>query len=143
MEPISVKAILHTSCGVLFVKNPRGEWELPGGRPEAGEGLEAALVREVREECGLTVAASTYLSSQSCEILPGKRVLLVFFRCECAGDPAELRLSDEHTDHRWVDMASEQPSMLPDYYWQACRLAGARTPRRLAWPRWHGLFRCK
>ncbi|MCC7634806.1 methyltransferase domain-containing protein [Stenotrophomonas rhizophila] len=125
MEPVSVKAILQSPHGVLFVKNPRGEWELPGGRPEAGEGLEAALAREVEEECGLTITSACYLDSQSCEIIPGRRVLLVFFRCEYTGHA--MRLSEEHTDYRWVDLAGEQPTRLPDFYWQACSAAMNRT----------------
>lgn len=121
MEPISAKAILHSPRGVLFVNNPRGEWELPGGRPEAGENLEDALVREVQEECGLDVTATVYVGSRSCEILPGKRVLLVFFRCEFATGNAELSLSEEHTAYHWVDMAGKRPDQLPDFYWEACQ----------------------
>ena len=33
MVPISVKGILRGVRGILFLKNPRGELELPGGGP--------------------------------------------------------------------------------------------------------------
>ncbi|WP_042885910.1 NUDIX hydrolase [Cupriavidus necator] len=119
MEPVSVKAIMQGPRGVLFVKNPRDELELPGGRPEAGEGLESALVREVKEECGLAITKTAYVGSQSCEIIPGKRVLLVFFRCEFTS--RDLVLSEEHTAYEWIDVAAKKPEMLPDFYWKFCQ----------------------
>ena len=38
-----------------------GRWELPGGKVEAGESPEAALVREVREELGCDIAVTGWL----------------------------------------------------------------------------------
>ena len=47
--PLSVKGVLiHRAC-VLLLLNERGEWDLPGGRPEPGEDHRTALVREVRD----------------------------------------------------------------------------------------------
>lgn len=40
----------------------RGRWVVPGGTVELGETLEEALVREMREETGLTVAPVAFLT---------------------------------------------------------------------------------
>lgn len=40
---------------VLLVKSPRRGWEFPGGQVEVGESLPQALMREIREESGVTV----------------------------------------------------------------------------------------
>jgi ADP-ribose pyrophosphatase YjhB (NUDIX family) len=55
-----VGAVVHDAAGRLLLiqrgHDPhRGRWSLPGGRIEAGESPEQAVVREVREETGLEV----------------------------------------------------------------------------------------
>lgn len=57
-----VGAIISDGAGrLLLIKRGhepgKGLWSLPGGRVEAGESDEQAVVREVREETGLIVAA--------------------------------------------------------------------------------------
>jgi len=39
---------------VAFVRHPTRGWELPGGHVEPGEDPEVALMRELKEETGLT-----------------------------------------------------------------------------------------
>ena len=51
--------VVHEDGRVLLVKRAheplKGEWSLPGGGVEVGETLDAAVVRELLEETGLTV----------------------------------------------------------------------------------------
>src|SRR3954468_9082613 len=54
-HPLSIKGVVIGDGRVLLLLNERGEWDLPGGRPDPGEDHRAALAREVREEAGLVV----------------------------------------------------------------------------------------
>nr|WP_231748993.1 MULTISPECIES: NUDIX hydrolase [Burkholderia] len=118
MVTTSVKAIIRSGNAVLFLRNPRGEWELPGGRPESGESLEAALRREVLEECALTITSMRYAGSRSCEVVPGGHVLIVCFRCEFDGHA--IAISDEHDRFGWIDARAPKPGNLPAFYWAFC-----------------------
>ncbi|RUL73066.1 NUDIX domain-containing protein [Dyella choica] len=116
--PISVKAIMWRGKSVLFLKNPRGEWELPGGRPEPGEDEPQTVIREVKEECGFEITSARPIGRQVCEVLPGKWVDIRFFDCDFVQDTPNL--SDEHTDARWIPIEESRPRDLPEFYWAAC-----------------------
>jgi 8-oxo-dGTP diphosphatase len=54
-------ALIDADDRVLIARRPEGKamaglWEFPGGKVEPGERPEAALIRELAEELGLTVA---------------------------------------------------------------------------------------
>ena len=80
-HPVSVKGVLIQEGGVLLLLNERGEWDLPGGRPDPGEDHRAALKREVREEAGLEVEVGVALEGHLFEVLPGRFVQIEVFAC--------------------------------------------------------------
>src|SRR4051812_29124994 len=52
---------------IALITTGDGRWNLPGGHPEAGETLEAALEREVWEEARARVVRSQYIGCQQIE----------------------------------------------------------------------------
>ncbi len=83
---------------VLLVKNSRDEWELPGGRIDAGEEHSQTLSREFLEELSIVVALSAPIDSYLFEVIPGRYVFIVTYGCRLVGEfrPA---ISHEHTEH--------------------------------------------
>jgi 8-oxo-dGTP diphosphatase len=55
-------ALIDADGRVLLAQRPKGKaleglWEFPGGKVDTGEGPEDALIRELKEELGITVKA--------------------------------------------------------------------------------------
>jgi ADP-ribose pyrophosphatase YjhB (NUDIX family) len=102
-----VGAIITDPTGrLLLIKRGHepeaGRWSLPGGRIEPGESDEQALVREVREETGLTVSAGRLIGSVD-RPQPGGRVLVIRdYAAEVTG--GDLAAGDDAADARWVSL---------------------------------------
>lgn len=84
MKRIAVAAgiICHADEVLLALraddKHQGGLWEFPGGKIEAGESAEQALVRELKEELGLDVADISLFQQLDYDY-PDKHVSLLFY----------------------------------------------------------------
>jgi 8-oxo-dGTP diphosphatase len=93
-----VAAALRIPDGrVLVQRRPAGKsmaglWEFPGGKIDAGETPEAALVRELREELGIAVSINALIpvTFASADIAAGRLVLLLYRIETWVGEPEPL-----------------------------------------------------
>jgi 8-oxo-dGTP diphosphatase len=114
---LGVGALIFDGEQILLVERGKppleGYWSLPGGLVEAGERLEDAVVREVREETGLLVTARR-LASVFERIMPDQageceyHYVLVDFYCSVTG--GVLQPGDDSRSARWFAL-SELPNV--------------------------------
>jgi len=102
MTPVACAIIEDEDRRVLLGKRPEGKclggfWEFPGGKIEAGESAEAALVRELEEE--LLIQTQVVQTLESVEHHYDKfSIRLIPFRAKIlAGIPTPT----EHSDLGW------------------------------------------
>ncbi|MBM3310060.1 MAG: (deoxy)nucleoside triphosphate pyrophosphohydrolase [Candidatus Aminicenantes bacterium] len=89
-------AVIENEAGVLITRRKAGGrfgglWEFPGGKVEAGETAPDALVREIREELGLTVEVGESLGVFRYLAAEGNLEILAF-RASVSG--GEIALAD-------------------------------------------------
>jgi NAD+ diphosphatase len=103
---------------LLLVRHSYGPtelWALVAGFLEAGESLEQAVHREVREEVGLELGELTYFGSQPWA-MSGPGVVLAGFTAECADARAEPVIDGrELTQARWFPLDALPAELPPSY----------------------------
>src|SRR6266480_4091552 len=97
-------AVIRRDGDLLLCRRPSHKrhgqlWEFPGGKLLAGEYLERAAKRELREELGVDVERVGRLLFEQQD--PGSRFLIQFIEVTISGTPHPL----EHEQLEWVPPA--------------------------------------
>lgn len=86
-----------------------GMWEFPGGKVEPKEAPEDAVVRELLEECGVTVRVVDLMEA-TFHAYPERDVLVLFYECELeSGEVQHLGVAD----HVWCEATDIERYELP------------------------------
>lgn len=94
-------AIIEYDGRVLALRqHHRRGWSLPGGLVEAGEQPQDAVVREVREETGLSIEPGSVMAVP---FGTDVRHIDILFRIECDRLP-EVRVSSEALEYGWFTL---------------------------------------
>ncbi len=112
---VSVKGVLVRDGRVLLLKNERDEWELPGGKLEAGEEPPACVAREIAEETGLTVTTGPILDAWQYHVGEGRDVLIVTYGCHLNGSDSPT-ISEEHSEIGFFAPADVAGLRMPSGY---------------------------
>ena len=110
---VSAVALIDADGRVLLAQRPEGKsmaglWEFPGGKVEAGETPEAALIRELKEELGINtwqscLAPLTFAS----HAYPDFHLLMPLFACR--------KWQGNATPREGQTLAWVRPAALRDY----------------------------
>ena len=115
---------------VAVVHRPRyGDWSLPKGKLERGEGWEAAARREVAEETGLECELDRELEPARYLDRKGRSKLVRFWLMRPRSGAGEFTPNDEVDELRWLPVG--EAAALLDYDHDRALVAAVapRTPR--------------
>ena len=119
--PVSVKGVIFLDARVVLLLNEREEWELPGGRLEAGEDPADCLVREVSEELAIEVAVETILDCWRYDIAGKAEVVIVTYGCRARGESG-ARISAEQKALGLFGMDELDGLNMPEGYRRSIRV---------------------
>ena len=113
MKIIHVAAAVIRKDGRIFVTRRgygpwKGWWEFPGGKIEAGETPQEALVREIREELDTGIAVEEKVTDIEYDYPEFHLSMECFFCRIVSGEP----VLKEHDSARWV-----LPEEMSDFRW--------------------------
>lgn len=112
---VSIKGVMTIGGRIPMLFNELDEWELPGGRLEAGEQPEITLIRELAEELNIEAQVDRILDSWLYRIAGHGEVVIVTYACTVRRSEA-MRLSHEHKELRLFEPDELASVSVPDGY---------------------------
>ena len=109
---VGAKGVVHHDGKILLIRessayadgSESGKWDMVGGRIDPDERVRDGLLREVKEESGLSVTAGELLGVfDGFPTIQGEKchVVRLYFLCESSS--SEVVLSEDHDEVTWVD----------------------------------------
>lgn len=101
---LTVLCLIHTGDSYLLQDRVKKEWKgytLPGGHIEPGESVVDAVVREMKEETGLTIKSPRLCGVKQFPIEGGRYLVFLFETDEFEGEVADSEEGEMH----WVKVS--------------------------------------
>jgi 8-oxo-dGTP diphosphatase len=124
---VAVNAVIERNGRYLLARRRDiGWWHLVGGGLEYGETIQQGLLREVREEIGVSIDILRLVGVYA---KPQKQEVVLTFLCHLAADTTEPKTSEEITEIGWFATDDLPQWLLPKH---RERLLDAAEDRREA-----------
>jgi 8-oxo-dGTP diphosphatase len=97
---------------VLMVNNKGSSWTFPGGEVEEGETLELAIIREAKEETGLTIEVESIVTVNEAYFnAKGHHVIFITFKAVIVDGEYSIQDEEEILEIKWVDLPTANALM--------------------------------
>ena len=94
--------LVYKEKSLYLYRHTENCWGVPAGKVESGETLTECIIREVKEEIGVTLHPAQLTQKETYYLKHGTKVFsYTVFVCELASEP-DILLNAEHTDYAWA-----------------------------------------
>ena len=131
MEPklfVATKAFIVYNNKILILKESSqykegsnsGKYDVVGGRIKPGQRFDESLLREIKEETGLSVKiGKPFFVGEWRPVVNGEQWQVVGIFFECFADSDSVILSEDHEEFKWVEPEEYKKLDLIDNLFQA------------------------